>query len=53
MRTLVDVKQMALKEPNDQLLGGMVRAFVMQDIPSQHRICIKCGRWQSYLNHQC
>jgi NADH pyrophosphatase NudC (nudix superfamily) len=53
MRTLSEVKRMAKETPNDSDLGAMVRAYVMTDDKAYHRICIKCGRWQSDLNDKC
>lgn len=53
MRNLSEVKAMAEGTPNDSELGAMVRQYVMEDNKAHHRICIKCGRWQSDLNSTC
>ena len=55
MKELEEIHRLVTAIPNDTLLGGEIRKYIdsVNNNKNSFILCIKCGRWQSRINHKC
>lgn len=55
MKELEEIHMIVKAIPNDELLGGAIRRYINMIDTNKNNfvLCIKCGTWQSILNHKC
>jgi len=55
MKELEEIRRLITITPNDTLLGGEIRKYIdsIDSNKNSFILCIKCGKWQSRINHKC
>ena len=55
MKELEEIHMLVKAIPNDARLGDIIRGYINKLDTNKNNfvLCIKCGTWQSILNHKC